>query len=106
MLDASNGRTSRLKRQASAPVKNLLNESCDFARYPIRVIATVKRNIAGDRHPGHFFILVLVLLGIARIFRIDGLVVIEIDRTALDDDVATVCHVSFSFYAGLGLRFT
>jgi len=64
------------------------------------VITAIEAYVARNQHTGHFLILILVLLGITWIFRIDGFVVIEIDGTAFDDDVATVCHVSSPF--GLG----
>jgi hypothetical protein len=81
--------------------KSLFTTNRNVAGQAVRVISAVEVNVSSDRHLRDFLILILVLFVIVRIGWVDGLVVINIDRTTLDNDVGAIGHVSSPLWIGL-----
>jgi hypothetical protein len=68
----------------------------DITNYSVRMILAVVGYVAGNDYSGDFLIFVLVASGIFRVLLVDALIIIQIDGSAFDDDVAAICHGSFS----------
>src|SRR5712691_4383660 len=85
----------------------LLGQHRDLVIQSARIVTAVieDRLIVGNRYLPDLLAVSPVLLGITRFLWIYGIVIIQIDRTASDDDVSAICHVSSPLRLDRGLVF-